>query len=148
MLGQQALLPEIPCDSSYQYRKEEEKMKKISTDKAPQAIGPYSQGMESGNFVFTSGQIPINPTVGKIEVFTIKEQTEQACKNVKAVLEAAGLSMDNVIKTTCLLANIEDFAEFNAVYERYFISKPARSTFAVKALPAGALVEIEAIAEK
>lgn len=123
-------------------------MKIIETDKAPKAIGPYSQAVETGNLVFTSGQIPINPEVGKIEVFTIKEQTEQACKNVKAILEAAGLSMEKVVKTTCLLANIEDFAEFNSVYEKYFISKPARSTFAVKGLPAGALVEIETIAEK
>lgn len=123
-------------------------MKKIVTDKAPQAIGPYSQGMEVGNLVFTSGQIPINPETGMIEVTTIVEQTEQACKNVKAVLEAAGVSMENVVKTTCLLAEIADFSEFNKVYEKYFVSKPARSTFAVKALPAGALVEIEAIAEK
>lgn len=123
-------------------------MKKIFTDKAPMAIGPYSQGIEAGNLVFTSGQIPINPESGKIETFTITEQTEQACKNVKAVVEASGLTMDNVVKTTCLLANIEDFSAFNAVYEKYFISKPARSTFAVKALPAGALVEIEAIAAK
>lgn len=123
-------------------------MKKIVTDKAPQAIGPYSQGMEVGNLVFTSGQIPINPETGMIEATTIVEQTEQACKNVKAVLEAAGVSMENVVKTTCLLAEIADFSEFNKVYEKYFVSKPARSTFAVKALPAGALVEIEAIAEK
>lgn len=123
-------------------------MKKIVTDKAPQAIGPYSQGMEVGNLVFTSGQIPINPETGMIEVTTIVEQTEQACKNVKAVLEAAGVSMENVVKTTCLLAEIADFSEFNKVYEKYFVSKSARSTFAVKALPAGALVEIEAIAEK
>lgn len=123
-------------------------MERIVTEKAPKAIGPYSQGMAFSNLVFTSGQIPINPETGKIEEETIEGQAEQACKNVKAVIEAAGLTMENVVKTTCLLAEIEDFKAFNEVYERFFISKPARSTFAVKALPAGAKVEIEAIAEK
>lgn len=123
-------------------------MERIITDKAPKAIGPYSQGMILSNLVFTSGQIPINPETGKIEEETIEGQAEQACKNVKAVIEAAGLTMENVVKTTCLLAEIEDFKAFNEIYEKYFISKPARSTFAVKALPAGAKVEIEAIAEK
>ena len=113
-------------------------MNKLSTDKAPAAIGPYSQGVEVQGLIFTSGQIPINPAVGKIEAEGIEAQ----------VLEAAGLSMNDVVKTTCLLANMEDFAVFNKVYEKYFISKPARSCFAVKALPAGALVEIEAIASK
>ncbi len=121
-------------------------MNKISTDKAPAAIGPYSQGISLSDLVFTSGQIPINPAVGKIEATTIEEQTEQVCKNVQAVLEAAGMTMENVVKTTCFLADLADFAAFNKVYEQYFVSKPARSTFAVKALPAGALVEIEAIA--
>ena len=120
-------------------------MNKLSTDKAPAAIGPYSQGVEVQGLVFTSGQIPINPAVGKIEAEGIEAQAEQSCKNVEAV---AGLSMNDVVKTTCLLANMEDFAVFNKVYEKYFISKPARSCFAVKALPAGALVEIEAIASK
>lgn len=123
-------------------------MKKISTENAPKAIGPYSQGISLSGLVFTSGQIPINPATGKIEAFTIEEQTEQSCKNVKAVIEAAGLTMDNVVKTTCLLADIADFQAFNTVYEKYFTGKPARSCFAVKALPAGALVEIEAIASK
>lgn len=123
-------------------------MNRISTDKAPAAIGPYSQGIEISNLVFTSGQIPINPATGKIEAEGIEAQAEQSCKNVQAVIEAAGLTMDNVVKTTCLLADMEDFAAFNKVYEKYFISRPARSCFAVKALPAGALVEIEAIASK
>lgn len=123
-------------------------MEKISTDKAPKAIGPYSQGMITSDLVFTSGQVPIVPETGKIEGKTIEEQTDQACRNVKAVLEAAGSGLESVVKTTCLLANIEDFTAFNAVYESYFTSRPARSCFAVKALPAGALVEIEAIAEK
>ncbi len=123
-------------------------MKKISTENAPKAIGPYSQGISLSGLVFTSGQIPINPATGKIEASTIEEQTEQSCKNVKAVIEAAGLTMDNVVKTTCLLADIADFQAFNTVYEKYFTGKPARSCFAVKALPAGALVEIEAIASK
>ena len=123
-------------------------MKKISTENAPKAIGPYSQGISLSGLVFTSGQIPINPATGKIEASTIVEQTEQSCKNVKAVIEAAGLTMDNVVKTTCLLADIADFQAFNTVYEKYFTGKPARSCFAVKALPAGALVEIEAIASK
>ena len=123
-------------------------MKKISTENAPKAIGPYSQGISLSGLVFTSGQIPINPATGKIEASTIEEQTEQSCKNVKAVIEAAGLTMDNVVKTTCLLADIADFQAFNTVYEKYFTGKPARSCFAVKALPAGASVEIEAIASK
>lgn len=123
-------------------------MKKISTENAPKAIGPYSQGISLSGLVFTSGQIPINPATGKIEASTIEEQTEQSCKNVKAVIEAAGLTMDNVVKTTCLLADIADFQAFNTIYEKYFTGKPARSCFAVKALPAGALVEIEAIASK
>ena len=123
-------------------------MKKISTENARKAIGPYSQGISLSGLVFTSGQIPINPATGKIESSTIEEQTEQSCKNVKAVIEAAGLTMDNVVKTTCLLADIADFQAFNTVYEKYFTGKPARSCFAVKALPAGASVEIEAIASK
>ena len=123
-------------------------MNVISTENAPKAIGPYSQGMTTGNLVFVSGQIPVNPASGKIEAEGIEGQAEQSCKNVKAVLEAAGSSLDKVVKTTCLLADLADFAAFNAVYEKYFTSKPARACFAVKAIPAGALCEIEAIAEK
>lgn len=123
-------------------------MKTVATENAPKAIGPYSQAIEVNGFVFASGQIPINPAAGKIEATTIEEQAEQACKNVKAIMEAAGTSMDKVVKTTCLLADIKDFAAFNKVYEKFFVSKPARSCFAVKDIPAGALVEIEAIAEK
>ena len=122
-------------------------MKKIHTDKAPAAIGPYSQAMKVGSLVFTSGQIPINPTSGVIEAEGITAQTEQVCKNLVAVLEAAGSSADRVIKTTCFLSNMADFAAFNEVYARYFPSCPARSCVAVKALPKGSLVEVEAIAE-
>ena len=127
---------------------EEFVMKVISTENAPKAIGPYSQAIEANGLVFASGQIPINPAVGKIEAETIEEQAEQACKNVKAIMEAAGLGMENVVKTTCLLADINDFKAFDAVYEKYFVSKPARSCFAVKDIPAGALVEIEAVAAR
>ena len=122
-------------------------MKKIHTDKAPAAIGPYSQAMKVGSLVFTSGQIPINPTSGAIEAEGITAQTEQVCKNLTAVLEAAGSSADRVVKTTCFLSDMADFAAFNEVYARYFPSCPARSCVAVKALPKGSLVEVEAIAE-
>lgn len=122
-------------------------MDKIVTEKAPAAIGPYSQGICAGQWVFTSGQIPVNPADGAIPE-GIAAQAEQACKNVGAVLAAAGVSFENVVKTTCFLANMEDFASFNAVYEKYFVSKPARSCVAVKALPKGVLCEIEAIALK
>ena len=122
-------------------------MKKISTEKAPQAIGPYSQAIVTGNLLFTSGQIPINPESGNVEATDIKGQTEQICKNLKAVLEEAGSSFEKVIKTTCFLQNMEDFAEFNEVYASYFTSKPARSCVAVKALPKNVLAEIELIAE-
>ena len=122
-------------------------MKKIHTDKAPAAIGPYSQAMKVGSLVFTSGQIPINPTSGVIEAEGITAQTEQVCKNLVAVLEAAGSSADRVVKTTCFLSDMADFAAFNEVYARYFPSCPARSCVAVKALPKGSLVEVEAIAE-
>lgn len=121
-------------------------MKKIYTQNAPEAIGPYSQAIVAGDTVFTSGQIPINPESGAIEAVTIEEQTEQACKNLGAVLEAAGASFESVIKTVCFLKNMEDFVQFNAVYAKYFTGKPARSCVAVKELPKGALVEIEAIA--
>ena len=122
-------------------------MKKIFTDKAPAAIGPYSQAMVVGNLVYTSGQIPINPASGNIEATDITSQTEQVLKNLSAVLEAAGAHMDSVIKTTCFLADMADFAAFNEVYAKYFPSCPARSCVAVKALPKGSLVEVEAIAE-
>ncbi len=122
-------------------------MKYISTEKAPAAIGPYSQGIIVNGVAYFSGQIPINPETGAIFGTTIEEQTEQSCKNVGALLEAAGTTFDHVIKTTCFLADIADFAAFNAVYEKYFTSKPARSCVAVKDLPKGVLCEIEAIAE-
>ncbi len=122
-------------------------MEKIHTDKAPAAIGPYSQAVVTGNLVYTSGQIPIDPINGEIKAVTIEEQTEQVCKNMVAVLEAAGSSMDRVVKTTCFLADMADFAAFNAVYAKYFVSKPARACVAVKTLPKNVLVEVEAIAE-
>ena len=122
-------------------------MKPISTPNAPAAIGPYSQGYEAGGFVYTSGQIPVNPTDGSVPE-GIAAQAHQSCRNVGAVLNAAGVGFENVFKTTCFLADMADFAEFNSVYETYFISKPARSCVAVKQLPKGVLCEIEAIAEK
>jgi 2-iminobutanoate/2-iminopropanoate deaminase len=122
-------------------------MKVVQTNAAPAAIGPYSQGMISGSLVFTSGQIPLSPGTGEIVGTTITEQTEQVIKNLKALLEAAGSSLSKVIKTTCFLADMGDFAAFNEVYGKHFIDKPARSTVAVKQLPKNALVEIEAIAE-
>ena len=122
-------------------------MEKIYTEKAPAAIGPYSQAMKVGNLVITSGQIPINPATGNVEVTTIEAQTEQVCKNLQAVLEAAGVGMEKVVKTTCFLAEMGDFAAFNEVYAKYFVSRPARSCVAVKTLPKNVLVEVEAIAE-
>ena len=122
-------------------------LKKVSTDKAPAAIGPYSQAMTVGNLVFTSGQIAINPESGNIEASDVVGQTEQVMKNLGEVLAAAGASFDSAVKTTCFLADIADFAAFNEVYGKYFTSKPARSCVAVKALPKGALVEVEVIAE-
>lgn len=121
-------------------------MKVIATDKAPGAIGPYSQGFIANGFVFTSGQIPVVPETGTVPE-GIAAQTAQSCKNVGAILEAAGSGFDKVIKTTCFLAEIADFAAFNEVYAEYFTSKPARSCFAVKDLPKGVLCEIECIAE-
>lgn len=120
----------------------------IYTKNAPDAIGPYSQAIALGDLIFTSGQIGINPKTGKIEADTIEGQTEQVCKNLKAVLEKAGSCLDNTVKTTCFLADIADFAKFNEVYGNYFTSKPARSCVAVKQLPKGALVEVEVIAHK
>ncbi|MBR5514586.1 MAG: Rid family detoxifying hydrolase [Clostridia bacterium] len=120
---------------------------KIYTKNAPEAIGPYSQAVKAGNLVFTSGQIAINPESGNVEALTIEEQTEQVCKNLCVVLEAAGTSIEKAVKTVCFLANMEDFAAFNGVYGKYFTSKPARSCVAAKALPKGVLVEVEVIAE-
>ena len=122
-------------------------MKIIATTNAPAAIGPYSQGYEVNGFVYTSGQIPVNPANGEIPE-GIEAQAHQSCKNVGAILEAAGVSYENVFKTTCFLANMSDFTAFNAVYEQYFVSKPARSCVAVKDLPKGVLCEVEAIAAK
>ena len=118
----------------------------ISTEKAPGAIGPYSQGYTVGGLVFTSGQIPVNPADGTIPA-GIAAQAQQSCKNVGAILEAGGSSFEKVVKTTCFLADIADFAAFNEVYAKFFTSKPARSCVAVKDLPKGVLCEIEAIAE-
>ena len=118
----------------------------IHTDRAPAAIGPYSQGIVIGTFIFTSGQIPIDPHSGVIESKGIEEQTEQAIQNIQAVLEAVGSDLRHVIKTTCFLQHMSDFAAFNAVYEKHFPGKPARSCVEVAALPKGALVEIEAVA--
>ena len=122
-------------------------MKTIFTNKAPAAIGPYSQAVISGNLVFTSGQIPVNPSTSLIESENIKEQTKQVCENIKEVLKECGTSCDKVVKTVCFLADMNDFADFNSVYEQYFKSKPARSCVAVKELPKKVLVEIETIAE-
>ena len=122
-------------------------MKKIiSTTAAPAAIGPYSQAVQVGDTVFTSGQIALSPETGILVGSTVKEQTEQVMKNLTAVLAAAGTSLDNAVKTTCFLADIADFADFNEVYARYITSAPARSCVAAKALPKGALVEVEVIA--
>ena len=122
-------------------------MEKIYTKNAPDAIGPYSQAMKVGNLVFTSGQIAINPANGAVEATDIEGQTHQVCKNLCAVLEAAGTSVEKVVKTTCFLKNMEDFAAFNTVYGSYFVSKPARSCVAAKQLPKDVLVEVELIAE-
>ena len=122
-------------------------MKKISTDRAPAAIGPYSQAIVHGDLVFTSGQIPLDPSTGAVVEGGIAEQAERVMQNLAAVLEAAGSSFDRAIKTTCFLADMSDFATFNEVYAKYFTSAPARSCVAVKTLPKGVLVEVEVIAE-
>ena len=122
-------------------------MQVISTDKAPAAIGPYSQAMVIKGVLFTSGQIPLNPQTGEIQGTTIEEQAEQVMKNLGAVLEAAGSSYEKAIKTTCFLADMGDFAAFNEVYGKYFTGKPARSCVAVKTLPKNVLCEVEVIAE-
>ena len=120
---------------------------KVYTKNAPDAIGPYSQAVKVGNLVFTSGQIAINPTSGAVEATTIEAQTEQVCKNLSAVLEAAGSSLDKAVKTVCFLSDMDNFAAFNEVYGKYFTSKPARSCVAVKTLPKNVLVEVDVIAE-
>ena len=122
-------------------------MNMLETTKAPGAIGPYSQGFIVNGFVYTSGQIPVDPVSGQVPA-GIAAQAEQSCKIVGAILESAGVSFENVFKTTCFLADIADFAAFNEVYAKYFISKPARSCVAVRTLPKGVLCEIEAIAVK
>jgi 2-iminobutanoate/2-iminopropanoate deaminase len=126
---------------------EELNMDVVQTSAAPAAIGPYSQAFVTGNLVFTSGQIPLSPGAGEVVGSAVAEQTEQVIKNLGAVLEAAGSSLAKVIKTTCFLADMNDFAAFNEVYAKYFTGKPARSTVAVRQLPKSVLVEIEAIAE-
>lgn len=122
-------------------------MKTISTENAPAAIGPYSQAIITGGFIITSGQIPIDPASGTIIDGGIEAQTRQAIKNISAVLTASGSSLEKVVKTTCFLKNINDFAAFNSIYAEYFTERPARSCVEVSALPKGALVEIEVIAE-
>ncbi len=122
-------------------------MKTVHTDNAPKAIGPYTQAQITGNFVFTSGQIAIDPTVGDLVQGGVKEQTKQVCENLKAVLAEAGASLQSVVKTTCFLHDIGDFAAFNEVYGEYFTGKPARSCVGGLNLPKGALVEVEVIAE-
>ena len=122
-------------------------MKMIATDKAPGAIGPYSQGCEVNGFVYTSGQIPVDPATGNIPE-SIAAQAEQSCKNVGEILKATGCGFEKVIKTTCFLADMGDFTAFNEVYAQYFVSRPARSCVAVRELPKGVLCEIEAIAVK
>ena len=121
-------------------------IEKISTNKAPAAIGPYSQAIKAGNMLFTSGQIPIDPESGLVVGDNITDQAEQVMKNLSAVLAEAGVTFDNVVKTTCFLSDMADFAEFNGVYSKYITSAPARSCVAVKELPKGALVEVELIA--
>ena len=122
-------------------------MKVIETKNAPAAIGPYSQAMEANGILYISGQIPVDPDTGAFAGDSIAQQAEQSCKNVGAILAAAGSSFEKVVKTTCFLADMADFGEFNQIYAKYFVSNPARACVAVKTLPKGALCEIEAIAE-
>ena len=122
--------------------------KAVHTDKAPAAIGPYSQAVVLGNLIFTSGQIPLNPETGRMEGNTIQEQTHRVCQNLEAVLAAAGSSLKSAVKTVCYLSDMDHFSAFNEVYSQYFVNKTARSCVAVKSLPKGALVEVEVIAEK
>ncbi len=122
-------------------------MEYVSTNNAPNAIGPYSQAIKSNGFLFTSGQIALNPATNTVEAKTIEEQATQVCENLKAVCAAAGTSIDKTVKTVCFLADMNDFASFNEVYGKYFTMKPARSCVAVKELPKGVLCEVELIAE-
>ena len=122
-------------------------MEKLSTNKAPAAIGPYSQAVKTGNLLFTSGQIALEPATGEVVGTTIEEQTVQVMKNLGAILQEAGLSYDHVVKTSCFLADMNDFATFNEIYGKYFTNKPARSCVAVKTLPKNVLCEVEVIAE-
>ena len=122
-------------------------LKKVYTKNAPEAIGPYSQAIICGNMLFTSGQVPINPATGNVETEGVTDQATQVMKNLAAVLEEAGTTFENVVKTTCFLSDMNDFAAFNAVYAEYFTSKPARSCVAVKTLPKNVLCEVEVIAE-
>ena len=121
-------------------------LKKINTDKAPAAIGPYSQGIVAGDFLYASGQIPINPATGNVEANGIEAQAKQSIENAGEILKAAGVGFENVVKTTCFLSNMDDFADFNEVYEKYFTEKPARSCVEVSKLPKGVLCEVEVIA--
>lgn len=122
-------------------------LKKVYTEKAPEAIGPYSQAVICQNLVFTSGQIAINPLSGAVEAETIEEQTEQVCKNLSEILKASGSDISKVVKTVCYLSDMDNFAKFNEVYAKYFTLKPARSCVAVKTLPKNVLVEVDAVAE-
>ena len=122
-------------------------MEYVATNNAPNAIGPYSQAVKANGLLFTSGQIAINPATNTVEAKTIEEQTTEVCENLKAVLTEAGCTFDSVVKTTCFLDNMDDFAAFNAVYGEYFTSKPARSCVEVSKLPKGVLAEVEVIAE-
>jgi 2-iminobutanoate/2-iminopropanoate deaminase len=128
------------------YKVKEHTIEYIVTDKAPAAIGPYSQAIKAGGFLYASGQIPINPVTGQIDTTTIEDQTERVCQNIGEILKAAGTDYEHVIKTTCFLAEMSDFAAFNGVYEKYFTGKPARSCVAVKKLPKDVLCEVEVIA--
>ena len=123
-------------------------IRKVHTDQAPAAIGPYSQAVVAGELIFTSGQIALNPETGLLEGETVTEQTHRVCRNLQAVLAAAGSSLKHTLKTVCYLSDMADFAAFNEVYAQYFTEKPARSCVAAKALPKGALVEVEVIAQK
>ncbi len=121
-------------------------MEYIKTDKAPQAIGPYSQAIKAGDFLYASGQIPINPEDGEIDATNITDQADRVCRNIGEILKAAGTDFEHVVKTTCFLDEMSDFAAFNAVYEKYFTGKPARSCVAVQQLPRNVLCEVEVIA--
>jgi 2-iminobutanoate/2-iminopropanoate deaminase len=128
------------------HHQEDNIMEYVSTSKAPAAIGPYSQAIKAGNFLYASGQIPINPESGEIEDTTIADQADRVCRNIGEILSAAGTDYEHVVKTTCFLAEMADFGAFNAVYEKYFVGKPARSCVAVKQLPRDVLCEVEVIA--